>query len=545
MAAAGAAEENRPPVAHELAAAADENFLKDTRLPKASLPDDEPGTDDLTNTTRNEGSQVKYSLLRENTSGKWQFWIDRGGTFTDIVALKPNGQIVTHKLLSEAPEAYADAALAGVRDLLDINRQAPIPSGRIAVVKMGTTLATNALLERKGERTLLLITKGFGDALRIGYQNRPRLFDLHILLPEPLYEEVLEVDERMTAQGEVLQPFDAKTVRPALESALRRGIRSIAVVFLHGYCHTAHEAEAEQLAREVGFSQVSVSHKVSPLIKLVTRGETTVVDAYLTPVLKRYVNQVAGDLADTRLMFMQSNGGLTDARFFQGKDGILSGPAGGVIGAVRAAERAGFERIIGFDMGGTSTDVSHYNGAFERSFEETLVAGVRLRVPMLAVHTVAAGGGSILTFDGARFRVGPQSAGANPGPACYRRGGPLTVTDCNVMLGRIQPGWFPSIFGPRGDKPLDAESARARFVELATRIATGSGVSYTAEEVAEGFLSVAVQNMANAIKTISLQRGYDVTDYTLAWWLMHWEFGKCSFIRSPACFRPTALGLPI
>ena len=478
---------------------------------------------------------MKYSLLRENPSGKWQFWIDRGGTFTDIVALQPDGRIVTHKLLSEAPEAYTDAALAGIRDLLGVNRQAQIPSGQIAVVKMGTTLATNALLEKKGERTLLLITKGFGDALRIGYQNRPRLFDLHIVLPEHLYEEVLEVDERITAQGEVLRPFDATAMRPALESALRRGIRAIAIVFLHGYRHATHEAAAEQLARDVGFSQVSVSHKVSPLIKLVARGETTVVDAYLTPVLRRYVSQVARDLADTRLMFMQSNGGLTDARFFRGKDGILSGPAGGVIGAVRVAEQAGFERVIAFDMGGTSTDVSHYNGALERTFEETHVAGVRLRVPMLAVHTVAAGGGSILTFDGARFRVGPQSAGANPGPACYRRGGPLTVTDCNVILGRIQPAWFPSIFGPQGDRPLDADSPRTRFVELSARIATESGVSYTVEQAAEGFLSVAVQNMANAIKTISVQRGYDVTDYTLC------SFGGAG--GQHACLVADALGI--
>ena len=478
---------------------------------------------------------MTYTRPNENALGKWQFRIDRGGTFTDIVAIRPDGRVVTHKLLSEAPEAYSDAALAGIRDLLGIDRRAPIESGAIAFVKMGTTLATNAILERKGERTLLLITEGFGDALRIGYQNRPRLFDLNIRLPEPLYEEVLEVGERVSAEGEVLRPFDAEIVRPVLESALRRGIRSIAIVLMHGFRHTAHEAEAENLAREVGFDQVSVSHKVSPLIKLVARGETTAVDAYLTPVLRRYVNQVAGDLAGTRLMFMQSNGGLTDARFFQGKDGILSGPAGGVIGAVRTAEKAGYNRIIGFDMGGTSTDVSHYDGKFERSFEETSVAGVRLRVPMLTVHTVAAGGGSILTFDGARFRVGPESAGANPGPACYRRGGPLTVTDCNVVLGRIQASWFPAIFGPRGDERLDAEIARTKFVELAKRTDSGSGVMYTVEAVAEGFLSVAVQNMANAIKTISVQRGHDVTDYTLC------SFGGAG--GQHACLVADALGI--
>jgi 5-oxoprolinase (ATP-hydrolysing) len=475
------------------------------------------------------------SVRRELISGKWQFWIDRGGTFTDIVALRPDRRIVTHKLLSEAPEAYPDAALAGIRDLLSIDRHAPIPGTEVSAVKMGTTLATNALLERKGEPVLLLITKGFGDALRIGYQNRPRLFDLHIVLPEPLYQEVLEVDERVTSQGEILRHFDPATVRPAFESAFKRGIRAVAIVFLHGYRHPSNEVVAGQLASEIGFSQISMSHKVSPLIKMVARGETTVVDAYLTPVLSRYVDRVSGDLGETRLMFMQSNGGLTDARFLQGKDGILSGPAGGVIGAVRTAERAGFKRVIGFDMGGTSTDVSHYNGTLERSFEETRVGGVRVRVPMLAIHTVAAGGGSIVTFDGARFRVGPQSAGANPGPACYRRGGPLTVTDCNVVLGRVQPAWFPSVFGPDGDQPLDVAAPRTHLAELAARVSKESGVSYSAERAAEGFLSVAVQNMANAIKSISVQRGYDVTEYVLC------SFGGAG--GQHACLVADALGI--
>jgi 5-oxoprolinase (ATP-hydrolysing) len=447
-------------------------------------------------------------------AGHWQFWIDRGGTFTDVVARRPDGALVTRKLLSDNPEHYADAALQGIREVLGLDAAAPIPAAAVDAVKMGTTVATNALLERKGERTVLVITRGFGDALRIGYQNRPRLFDRHIRLPELLYERVVEVDERLSAQGEVLRPVDLDGARAGLAAALAAGIRSAAVVFVHGYRHPAHEAKVAALARELGFTQVSVSHEVSPLMKLVGRGDTTVVDAYLSPILRRYVDRVAGELGDVRLMFMQSSGGLVDARFFQGKDSILSGPAGGIVGAVRTSAMAGFDKIIGFDMGGTSTDVSHYAGEYERAFE-TLVAGVRMRAPMIQIHTVAAGGGSILVFDGTRYRVGPESAGANPGPACYRRGGPLTVTDCNVMLGTVQPDFFPKVFGPEGDQPLDAAVVRDKFAALAEEIARATGDRRSAVEVAEGFLKIAVANMANAIKEISIQRGYDVTEYTL------------------------------
>ncbi|MBL26148.1 MAG: 5-oxoprolinase, partial [Rhodospirillaceae bacterium] len=372
-------------------------------------------------------------MTEEATAGPWQFWIDRGGTFTDVVARRPDGSMVSHKLLSENPERYDDAALQGIREMLSLADGAPLPVEAIEAVKMGTTVATNALLERKGDRTLLIITKGFGDALRIGYQTRPRLFDRHIVLPEMLYEQVVEVEGRFGADGEEVRPLDEAGARAGLKAAFAAGIRSVAIVFMHAYRYPAHERRIAEIAREVGFTQVSTSHETSPLMKLVSRGDTTVADAYLSPILRRYVDRVAADLGDTRLMFMQSNGGLTDARLFQGKDSILSGPAGGVVGAVRTAEMAGFDRIIGFDMGGTSTDVSHYDGDFERAFE-TEVAGVRMRAPMMRIHTVAAGGGSIVHFDGARYRCGPDSAGANPGPACYRRGGPLTVTDCNVML---------------------------------------------------------------------------------------------------------------
>src|SRR5579875_314932 len=380
----------------------------------------------------------------------WQFWIDRGGTFTDIVARRPDGALITRKLLSENPDRYRDAAVAGIRDILGVAAGASLPGDAIDAVKMGTTVATNALLERKGERTVLVITKGFGDALRIGYQNRPKLFERHIVLPELLYEQVIEVDERVTAQGEVLRAPDLHRVEADLRAAREAGCRSAAVVFMHGYRYPAHERSVAAVARRVGFGQVSTSHAVSPLMKLVSRGDTTVVDAYLSPILRRYVDEVAAELSGVRLFFMQSNGGLVDARRFQGKDAILSGPAGGIVGAAQTAERAGFDKIIAFDMGGTSTDVSHYAGGFERSFE-TQVAGVRLRAPMMQINTVAAGGGSICSFDGARYRVGPDSAGAIPGPACYRHGGPLTVTDCNVMLGKIQPRFFPRVFGPGGD----------------------------------------------------------------------------------------------
>ena len=447
---------------------------------------------------------------------KWQIWIDRGGTFTDIVAKRPDGQLVTLKLLSENPENYRDAAVHGIRELLGLAKDADIPREMIENVKMGTTVATNALLERQGDRTLFVTTRGFGDALRIGYQTRPRLFDRHIVLPELLYEEVLEVEERLDAHGEVVTPLNLEAVVQGLEQAYQRGIRAVAIAFMHGYANPVHEQRVAEVAGKIGFTQISVSSRVSPLMKLVSRGDTTVVDAYLSPILRRYVNQVADQLGEgPRLMFMQSNGGLTDAKLFQGKDAILSGPAGGVVGMVRTASMSGYEKIIGFDMGGTSTDVAHYNGEFERSFD-TVVAGVRMRAPMMHIHTVAAGGGSILHFDGSRYRVGPDSAGANPGPASYLRGGPLTVTDCNVMLGKIQPDHFPKVFGPQADQALDANVVREKFAKLAAEIALATAApELPGEEVAEGFLKIAVINMANAIKKISVQRGYDVTEYTL------------------------------
>ena len=446
---------------------------------------------------------------------RWQFWIDRGGTFTDIVARRPDGAIATHKLLSENPGRYRDAAIAGIRELLGVDANAPIPVEKIEAVKMGTTVATNALLERKGEATVLFITRGFRDQLRIAYQNRPRIFDRHIVLPELLYRKVVEVDERMDAKGGTVKALDEAQVKHDLAASRAEGYRSIAIVFMHGYRYSAHEARVAALAREAGFEQVSVSHVVSPLMKIVSRGDTTVVDAYLSPILRRYVDQVASELPGARLMFMQSNGGLTDAHRFQGKDSILSGPAGGIVGMVRTSEAAGFGKVIGFDMGGTSTDVSHYAGELEREFE-TQVAGVRMRAPMMSIHTIAAGGGSILFFDGQRQRVGPDSAGANPGPASYRRGGPLTVTDCNVMLGKIQPAYFPKVFGPGGDEALDGAVVRAKFEELARRIEKDAGHAQTPESVAEGYIRIAVANMANAIKFISVQRGHDVTEYTLA-----------------------------
>jgi 5-oxoprolinase (ATP-hydrolysing) len=450
----------------------------------------------------------------------WQFWIDRGGTFTDIVAKRPDGALLTHKLLSENPERYRDAALHGIRELLGLAGDAKLAGTPIEAVKMGTTVATNALLERKGERVVLAITRGFGDQLRIGYQNRPKLFVRRIVLPELLYERVIEIDERVTAQGEVLVKLDRDTARAEFQRAFADGIRAVAIVLLHGYRYHDHELALAEIARAIGFTQISISHQASPLMKIVGRGDTTVVDAYVSPILGRYVDRVAGELqakgaAGPRLMFMQSNGGLVDARFFQGKDAILSGPAGGVVGAARTAEMAGFKQIIGFDMGGTSTDVTLYNGEYERTFE-TLVAGVRMRAPMMKINTVAAGGGSILGFDGARFRVGPESAGANPGPACYRRGGPLCVTDANVMTGKIVPEFFPKVFGPHGDQALDADVVRAKFDDLAARVARATGVQRSPEQVADGYLAIAVENMANAIKQISIQRGYDVTRYTLA-----------------------------
>jgi 5-oxoprolinase (ATP-hydrolysing) len=471
-----------------------------------------------------------------NMGGSWEFWIDRGGTFTDVIGRRPDGSLVTHKLLSENPEAYRDAAVHGIRHLLELPPGAAIPSERIGAVKMGTTVATNALLERKGERTLLLITKGFRDALRIGYQARPKIFARHIIKPDMLYERVVEIDERVRADGAVERDLDVNTARRELERAKADGIDAIAIVLMHAYRYGAHEQRLAALAREVGFTQVSASHEVSPLIKLVGRGDTTVVDSYLSPILRRYVAQVAADLdassphpgragarpsaslsrksqagkLQPRLMFMMSSGGLTAADLFRGKDAILSGPAAGVVGMAETGRAAGFSRLIGFDMGGTSTDVSHFAGEYERAFE-TEVAGVRMRAPMMLIHTVAAGGGSVLHYDGARFRVGPDSAGANPGPTCYRRGGPLAVTDANVMVGKLIPDFFPQIFGPQQNLPLDAEAVSNGFAALAKEIGDGR----SAEQVADGFIKIAVENMANAIKKISVQRGYDVTRYAL------------------------------
>jgi 5-oxoprolinase (ATP-hydrolysing) len=445
----------------------------------------------------------------------WQFWVDRGGTFTDIVAKAPDGHLLTHKLLSENPDIYPDAAVHGIRQILGLAPHDDIAPGQIAAVKMGTTVATNALLERKGEPTVLVITKGLGDLLRIGYQNRPRLFDLNIVLPELLYDDVIEIDERIGAGGDVITPLDCAAAQCALSKAYERGYRSVAVALMHSYRFSDHEIALGHIARQIGFSQISLSHQTSPLIKLVARGDTAVVDAYLSPILRRYVGQVSDALGAEkggcgRLMFMRSSGGLTDATLFEGRDAILSGPAGGVVGMVRTASQLGFDKLIGFDMGGTSTDVCHYAGDYERSFD-TEIAGVRLRAPMMSIHTVAAGGGSILSFKNGRMQVGPHSAGANPGPAAYRRGGPLTVTDCNVLLGKLHPDHFPHVFGPNADQPLDVDVVWSKFKALAQDI----GGHRQPEDIAQGFLRIAVANMANAIKKISIERGYDVTQYTM------------------------------
>ncbi|QIL69269.1 5-oxoprolinase [Diaphorobacter sp. HDW4B] len=442
------------------------------------------------------------------TSQRWQFWVDRGGTFTDVVGRKPNGEIVTHKLLSENPEQYRDAAVAGIRHLLGLKGTEAVPADLVECVKMGTTVATNALLERKGEPTLLITTRGFRDALRIAYQNRPRLFDRRIVLPELLYSRVIEAQERMSANGEVIEVLDKEHLRERLWAAHDAGLRSVAIVFMHGWRYTEHEQIAADLAKAAGFTQISTSHGTSPLMKFVSRGDTTVVDAYLSPILRRYVEQVEAELPGVPLYFMQSSGGLAHAHRFQGKDAILSGPAGGIVGMARTAQIAGQQRVIGFDMGGTSTDVSHFAGEFEREFE-TQVAGVRMRAPMMSIHTVASGGGSILAFDGARFRVGPESAGANPGPASYRRGGPLAVTDANVMVGKLQPQFFPHVFGHSADQSLDAAVVKHKFDEVASQLGRAP------ESVAHGYIEIAVQQMANAIKKISVARGYDVTRYTL------------------------------
>lgn len=465
---------------------------------------------------------------------RWDFWIDRGGTFTDVVGRDPAGRLHARKLLSENPEAYRDAAVQGIRDLLELRAGEPIPPGIIGDVRMGTTVATNALLERKGERTLLVITEGFRDALRIGYQARPKIFAKEVVKPEQLYDDVLEIAERIRADGTVEKAPDPDAVREALMAAHARGFRAVAIVFMHAYRRPAHERLVADIAREIGFQQVSVSHEVSPLVKLVGRGDTTVVDAYLSPILSRYVAQVAEELdvarSGARLMFMTSSGGLTAADLFKGKDSILSGPAGGVVALAQTGKEAGFDRVIGFDMGGTSTDVAHYDGDYERAFE-TEVAGVRMRAPMMLIHTVAAGGGSILHFDGGRFRVGPDSAGANPGPKCYRRGGPLAVTDANVMLGKLDPAFFPKIFGPGRDEPLDVEAVRKAFAELAEKVGDGR----SPEEVADGFVRIAVAGMAEAIKKISVARGHDVTRYALN------AFGGAS--GQHACLVADALGM--
>jgi 5-oxoprolinase (ATP-hydrolysing) len=509
-----------------------------------------------------------------SSSGKWQFFIDRGGTFTDIVAQAPDGTLLTRKLLSENPDAYEDAAIAGIADLIGVPRGTKLPSHLIASVRMGTTVATNALLERKGDPVLLIVSQGFRDALEIGYQARPKIFARRIEKPSMLYARVAEVPERVRADGSIETPLDHSATITALRAARAEGISAVAIVFMHAYAYPDHEREAAALARTAGFTQISASHEVSPLVKLVGRGDTAVVDAYLSPLLRRYVERVAKALSplpagerparfsasgegkqtrvgnplipalspmgrgsprggrgeSSRLLFMQSSGGLTSAGLFRGKDAILSGPAGGVVGAVETARSAGFAKIIGFDMGGTSTDVCHYDGAYERSFESE-VAGARVRAPMMLIHTVAAGGGSILHYDEARFRVGPDSAGADPGPLSYRRQGPLTVTDANVMTGKLQPEFFPRIFGPQQNEPLDDASVRKAFKTLAKKLGDGR----EPEEIADGFIKIAVENMANAIKTISVQRGYDATEYVLN------SFGGAG--GQHACLVADALGI--
>ena len=465
-----------------------------------------------------------------------KIFADRGGTFTDIVAVTDNQDIVDRitkdnnsfllvplpdhkwiiitKLLSENPEQYQDAVIQGIREIMGLLPDQSIPHQAIEVVKMGTTVATNALLERKGDRVALLITKGFKDALRIGYQNRPDIFAQQIILPTMLYEQVIEVEERYDAKGEELIPVNIIQVTKDLKAVYHRGIRSCAIVLLHSDRYPHHEQQIAQIAQAIGFSQISISHLVSPLMKLVSRGDTTVVDAYLTPILRKYINQVSSQLPNIRLMFMKSDGGLIAADKFQGKDSILSGPAGGIVGAIQTSKRAGFNLVITFDMGGTSTDVAHFKGEYERQLDSE-IAGARMRVPVLAINTIAAGGGSILRFDGSSYRVGPESAGSNPGPACYRRGGPLAITDANVMLGKIHPPYFPVVFGNDGNLPLDKDIVIEKFTQLAQEIASVTGNYLTPEQVASGFITIAVENMANAIKKISLQRGYDVTNYTL------------------------------
>ena len=465
----------------------------------------------------------------------WHFWIDRGGTFTDIVALRPDGGLVTRKLLSADPERYDDAAIHGIQALLGLTPDEPFPADRVASVKLGTTVATNALLERQGEEVVLVTTAGFRDMLRIGNQNRPHLFRRRIVLPERLERRVIEADERVDAHGSVLRALDRTRIEQDLRAAFDGGIRAVAIVLMHGYRHPAHEDAIAAIAEAIGFTQVSVGSRVSPLMRIVGRGDTTVVDAYLSPLLGRYVARVAEALgAAVPLAFMQSNGGLVGGDRFRGRDAILSGPAGGIVGMVETARQAGFGKVIGFDMGGTSTDVSHYAGTLERTLD-SVVAGVRLRVPMMSIDTIAAGGGSICRFESGRLRVGPQSAGAAPGPACYRRGGPLTITDCNVLLGKLQPDCFPSLFGPSGDQPIDRDIVKARFAKLAEEVAAAGLPATSPEHLAEGFVAIAVEGMASAIKKISVARGHDVADYVLAC------FGGAA--GQHACLVADALGM--
>ncbi len=465
---------------------------------------------------------------------RWQFWIDRGGTFTDLVARRPDGRLITHKLLSDNPEHYADAAVHGIRELLGLGVTAPIPVESVEAVKMGTTVATNALLERKGARVVFVTTSGFADALIIGDQHRPKIFALKIERPAPLHERVIEVRERIGARGEIVQPLDLAGARTQLAAAHAAGIRACAICLLHGYRYPQHEQALAAAAAELGFTHISVSHRLSPLMKFVPRGETTVADAYLSPILGQYLLRMRDLMPGIALQVMQSSGGLIDAERLAGKDAIFSGPAGGIVGAVRTAVLAGIERMIAFDMGGTSTDVTHYAGELERSFD-TEVGGMHLRAPALRIHTVAAGGGSICSFDGARLRVGPDSAGAVPGPAAYRRGGPLTITDCNVHLGKLRPEYFPRVFGTSGDQTLDTDAVRERLQLLTDAVSAATGRAREPAEIASAFLALAVDNMANAVKKISVQRGYDVATYTLV------SFGGAG--GQHACLVADALGI--
>ncbi len=470
-----------------------------------------------------------------DTPAGWQFWIDRGGTFTDVIARRPDGQLDARKLLSENPGQYDDAVVEGIRHCLRAAGTSLAEGVAIDGIRMGTTVATNALLERRGEPTLLLTTRGFADALRIGYQQRPALFERHIRLPTPLYSEVLEANERLDADGNVILPLDELGLARGLAAARERGLRSVAIAFLHGYREHRHEIIAMEMARRAGFSQISASHQVGALSKLVARGDTTVVDAYLSPVLRSYVDRLQKALPDARMLFMQSNGGLVEAGQFRGRDSILSGPAGGVVGMAATAKAAGFAQLIGFDMGGTSTDVALYDGRFERTLDSE-VAGVRIQAPMMRIHTVAAGGGSLLKFVDGRFQVGPESAGANPGPVCYRRGGPLTVTDANLRLGRIQADFFPHVFGTNADQALDPAATRDALAALADQIERETGQQMTQEAIAEGYIRIAVERMAQAIKQISIQRGHDTAQFTLCC------FGGAA--GQHACAVADVLGIP-